>query len=153
MYLDLYSCNNFQYFQSFIVFFVLFTNAFTSDPPDRVRPLQRQQKRQVIENTPIHQGYAYQYAVTDAHSGTSFDKIEQNDGYSTSGQYRVLLPDGRIQIVNYHTDDIDGYTAQVVYQGNITHHASQPVVQPPKPIHRDSFDNHVSLKGEPDLIT
>ena len=105
----------------------LFAIAFNADPPDPP------------------QGYAYQYAVKDSSSGTSFDKIEQNDGYSTSGQYRVLLPDGRTQIVNYHTDDTSGYTAEVFYQGNITHgSATKPVI---KTIHRTASLHPVADKG------
>merc|ERR1712138_113854 len=33
------------------------------------------------------------------------------------GTYSVNLPDGRIQHVNYHADDITGYVAEVVYDG------------------------------------
>ena len=62
--------------------------------------------------------YKYAWAVKDdytyndyAHATTADDK-----GY-VSGQYRVLLPDGRTQIVTYTADDYNGYVADVRYEG------------------------------------
>ena len=46
----------------------------------------------------------FQYGVSDDYSRANF-------GHITSGSYQVALPDGRIQIVNYHTED--------AYSGNI----------------------------------
>merc|ERR1712180_30796 len=43
---------------------------------------------------------------------------EQRDGYTTTGSYRVALPDGRTQVVNYHTADAySGNIAEVTYEG------------------------------------
>ena len=42
--------------------------------------------------------YAFEYAVKDDYSSTNFGHSEQRDGYKTSGEYRVALPDGRVQI-------------------------------------------------------
>merc|ERR1712243_123441 len=62
--------------------------------------------------------YAYQYGVADDYSGANFDQEEKRDGYSTSGSYRVALPDGRTQVVNYHTADAySGNVAEVTYEG------------------------------------
>ena len=62
--------------------------------------------------------YAYQYGVSDDYSGANFGQDEKRDGYSTSGSYRVALPDGRIQHVNYHVADAySGYVADVTYEG------------------------------------
>ena len=41
------------------------------------------------------------------------------------GEYRVNLPDGRVQIVTYHADEVNGYVADVKYEGT--------PVYPPEP--------------------
>merc|ERR1712038_491590 len=61
--------------------------------------------------------YAYQYGVSDDYSGANFAQEEQRDGYSTSGTYRVALPDGRTQVVNYRTDGDSGNIQDVTYEG------------------------------------
>ena len=75
--------------------------------------------------------YGYEYAVQDDYSGANFGQNEKRDGYSTSGQYRVLLPDGRTQIVTYNTADAySGNVAEVVYEGHATYGPA------PKPVHK-----------------
>merc|ERR1712181_37020 len=62
--------------------------------------------------------YSYQYGVADEYSGAAFQQTETDDGTGLrEGSYSVNLPDGRIQHVNYHASDIDGYVAQVTYDG------------------------------------
>merc|ERR1712106_84554 len=61
--------------------------------------------------------YAYQYGVSDDYSGANFAQNEQRDGYSTSGSYRVALPDGRTQVVSYHTNGDSGNIQDVTYEG------------------------------------
>ena len=62
--------------------------------------------------------YTYQYAVADDYSGSRFDAQESDDGTAAmQGHYSVNLPDKRIQHVNYHANDIDGYVAEVTYDG------------------------------------
>merc|ERR1712066_754383 len=74
--------------------------------------------------------YGYEYGVQDEYSGVNFGQNEKRDGYSTSGQYRVLLPDGRIQIVTYHTADAySGNVAEVVYEGHATYGPGPKPVQ------------------------
>ncbi len=50
--------------------------------------------------------------MKDSYSGDDFSHQEQRDGYATSGEYRVALPDGRVQIVTYKADE-NGYHADV----------------------------------------
>merc|ERR1712181_119474 len=62
--------------------------------------------------------YSYQYGVADEYSGAAFQQTETDDGTGLrDGSYSVNLPDGRIQHVNYHASDIDGYVAEVTYEG------------------------------------
>merc|ERR1712055_870642 len=62
--------------------------------------------------------YTYQYNVADDYSGSNFQAGESDDGNSNrQGSYTVALPDGRVQHVNYQTNDLDGYIAEVTYDG------------------------------------
>ena len=76
--------------------------------------------------------YAFGYAVRDDYTGDDFSHQESRDGYKTSGEYRVALPDGRIQIVTYHADE-NGYVADVKYEG---------VAHAPEPYHHAHPVNH-----------
>merc|ERR1712064_215954 len=76
--------------------------------------------------------YGFEYAVADDYSKANFGANEARDGYKTTGSYRVALPDGRTQIVNYHVDDAyGGYVADVSYEG----HAAYP----PAPVHKPAY--------------
>merc|ERR1712218_5114 len=62
--------------------------------------------------------YKYEYAVVDEYSGLNFGANEGRDGYLTQGEYRVLLPDCRTQVVRYNTADAySGNVAEVTYEG------------------------------------
>lgn len=53
----------------------------------------------------------------DPPSGNDYSQRETSDGNIVQGEYRVLLPDSRTQIVKYMADDANGYTADVQYEG------------------------------------
>merc|ERR1712055_308018 len=82
--------------------------------------------------------YSFQYGVSDEYSGAQFGQEETEDGGGNrQGSYSVNLPDGRIQHVNYHTNDLDGYVAVVIYDGTpaypdavggVTHGIATPLV-------------------------
>lgn len=100
--------------------------------------------------------YNYQYAVLDDYHGTNFGQTESRDGYNTqgkilkiglrftkynsdfkftgiSGEYHVLLPDGRLQTVTYHVDgEYGGYIADVKYSGHakLAPHPVKPAYHP-----------------------
>ncbi|XP_033198419.1 uncharacterized protein LOC117161190 isoform X1 [Bombus vancouverensis nearcticus] len=63
------------------------------------------------------QPYSFQYEVYDPPSGNDYSQRESSDGNVVTGEYRVLLPDSRTQIVKYMADDANGYTADVQYEG------------------------------------
>jgi len=62
--------------------------------------------------------YQFSYKVIDLTSGDDFSHHQRQSakGGSTNGEYRVRLPDGRLQIVSY-TADKNGYKADVKYEG------------------------------------
>ncbi|KAF0297996.1 Pro-resilin [Amphibalanus amphitrite] len=61
--------------------------------------------------------YNFDWAVREPDYGNNFDHQEKSDGAVTSGQYRVNLPDGRVQIVTYTVEGDSGFQATVTYEG------------------------------------
>uniref|UniRef100_A0A6P7FCD1 Pro-resilin-like n=1 Tax=Diabrotica virgifera virgifera TaxID=50390 RepID=A0A6P7FCD1_DIAVI len=59
--------------------------------------------------------YQFSYHVEDAASGNDFGHEEQRQGDVAKGKYFVLLPDGRLQTVEY-TADNDGYKPKISYE-------------------------------------
>jgi len=90
--------------------------------------------------------YNYEYGVNDPNYGPVFSQKESRDNYDTAGEYRVNLPDGRVQIVSYSAGP-DGYVADVKYEGEATYpdhvpaphpapvHKPAPVVHKPAPVY------------------
>ena len=76
------------------------------------------------------------YTSQDSYSGADFAKKEvQNPDGVVTGEYRVALPDGRIQIVTYTADHYNGYVADVRYEGAAAypaapHHGPAPYKAP-----------------------
>ena len=103
-------------------------------PPAPIHPLPI-----VHKPAPVHgyaeppKPYAFEYGVHDDYSGASFDQKETSDTNIVAGQYKVALPDGRIQIVDYTADvgGYGGYVADVKYDGV----AHPPPAYKPAPIH------------------
>ncbi|CAL4177889.1 unnamed protein product [Meganyctiphanes norvegica] len=76
--------------------------------------------------------FEFAYAVKDDYTGNDFAHDEKSDGQVTSGSYRVLLPDGRTQIVTFTADHHSGYNAEVTYEGEAVYPAPAPYA-PPQP--------------------
>merc|ERR1712025_1483689 len=74
--------------------------------------------------------YNYQYGVSDDYSGSVFSAQENRNNYDTAGEYRVNLPDGRIQIVSYSSGP-EGYVADVKYEGEAVFPEAKPYVPAP----------------------
>jgi len=61
--------------------------------------------------------YSYAYEVNDDYMGTNLAAAEERDEhFSTNGEYKVSVDDGRVQHVVYHSDDYSGYKAEVEYR-------------------------------------
>ena len=61
--------------------------------------------------------YSFSWAVDEPEYGNQYGHQEESDGVVTQGEYRVLLPDGRTQIVTYSVQGDSGFQAQVTYEG------------------------------------
>ncbi|XP_047499065.1 cuticle protein 8-like [Penaeus chinensis] len=59
--------------------------------------------------------YEFQWGVEDGESSNAFSHVESSDGQTTQGEYRVLLPDGRTQVVRFF-DNGNGFNAEVTYE-------------------------------------
>merc|ERR1712110_822498 len=86
--------------------------------------------------------YNFQYGVSDCYFGAAFSHSEDRNNYDTKGEYRVNLPDGRVQIVTYSAGP-DGYVADVKYEGEAAYPKYEPKAHPapaykplPKPVHK-----------------
>ena len=71
--------------------------------------------------------------MKDEYSGVDIDANEARDGYATNGGYRVVLPDGRTQIVSYTVDAYNGYVADVQYEGEAKYEEYKPSYKPYQP--------------------
>merc|ERR1719389_501486 len=85
------------------------------------------------------QPFAYEYGGADEY-GRHFAKTETQDEHGVvKGEYRVELPDGRVQIVSYHADHENGFIADVRYEGEAHpepayHPAPAPAPYAPAPV-------------------
>ncbi|CAG7717666.1 unnamed protein product, partial [Allacma fusca] len=74
--------------------------------------------------------FDFTYAVKDD-VGNDFSHNANSDGEVVKGEYRTLLPDGRLQIVRYTADWKNGYNAEISYEGEATY--PEPPKQPFRP--------------------
>lgn len=59
--------------------------------------------------------YEFEWDVNDLENGNVYSHVQSSDGAVAQGSYRVLLPDGRLQIVEF-MDRGRGYEATVRYE-------------------------------------
>lgn len=57
--------------------------------------------------------YEFAYGVKDQYTGNDYTHAQKSDGNTVTGEYQVLLPDGRTQIVTYTADHYKGFVAKV----------------------------------------
>ncbi|KAL0124773.1 hypothetical protein PUN28_006554 [Cardiocondyla obscurior] len=60
--------------------------------------------------------YEFSYKVKDQRTGSDYSHTETRNGDRAQGEFNVLLPDGRKQIVEYEADQ-DGFKPQIRYEG------------------------------------
>ncbi|XP_066951887.1 pro-resilin-like [Macrobrachium rosenbergii] len=60
--------------------------------------------------------YSFSYENSDPATNNYYGHAEQREGPNSSGEYRVLLPDGRTQIVKYTVEGDVGYIAKISYE-------------------------------------
>ncbi|CAG7815376.1 unnamed protein product [Allacma fusca] len=82
-----------------------YMNVVPQDPQDEVRPANP---------------YDFVHGVKDEKSGNDYSHKAASDGAVTRGEYRVVLPDGRLQIVRYQADKEHGYQADISYENATT---------------------------------
>lgn len=70
--------------------------------------------------------FDFAYGVVDAYSGNDYSHNSNSDGNVVKGEYRVVLPDGRTQIVSYTADHDTGYVAEVSYEGEAQYPETKP---------------------------
>jgi hypothetical protein len=89
-------------------------------PPAKVYksgPAAPQGYKEAEENFPP-QPYQFEYGVQDQYTGANYKAAETKDDKGTVlGEYKVNLPDGRVQTVTYRADANGGFVADVAYEG------------------------------------
>ncbi|XP_037928056.1 larval cuticle protein A2B [Teleopsis dalmanni] len=90
--------------------------------------------------------YEFHYSVHDIHTGDVKDQFEHRRGEYVTGRYSLIEPDGQRRVVDYSSDPLLGFTAQVRREAPEIHGllvAAHPAVsgskvieQWPAPAHR-----------------
>lgn len=70
--------------------------------------------------------------MKDDYTYVDFGHNENRNGDNTKGQYYVVLPDGRRQVVNYYVDGYSGYVADVKYEGGYKTYDYKPSYYKPE---------------------
>ncbi|KPI97769.1 Cuticle protein 19 [Papilio xuthus] len=65
--------------------------------------------------------YAYDYSVSDPHTGDHKSQWESRDGDVVKGAYTLAEPDGTTRIVEYTADKHNGFNAVVKRIGHAQH--------------------------------
>ena len=89
---------------------------------------------------PAH--YKFDWAVKDDYHYVDMAQYEGRDGDKTTGNYHVVLPDGRRQNVNYYVDGYSGYVADVSYDGYAKAYDYKPAAYHAPAYHAPAYKAH-----------
>lgn len=97
--------------------------------------------------------FDFTYAVKDD-VGNDFSHQAESDGDVVKGEYRILLPDGRTQVVKYTADWKNGYNAEVTFEGEATYPEPAPTQRPttrapaPRPTTRNPYEQDTDIDSQ-----
>jgi len=74
------------------------------------------EKEKVVEEAPVEQNYAYEYAVKSDATLDQKSHVESRKDNVTRGEYMVVQPDGMMRITKYEAHPDTGYNAEVTYK-------------------------------------
>jgi hypothetical protein len=86
-------------------------------PPPRPSQPQKEEEEEYKAGDP----YEFTYSVKDEEHGNDYSHQAQSKDDVVTGEYRVLMPDGRTQIVTYTADWKNGFRSKVTYEGEISY--------------------------------
>ena len=93
-------------------------NAVAVPEPEAQRPYKAQPAPSPLVAVGPAKPYSYAYEVVDPAGGNAYGHRENSNGAGLiEGEYRVVLPDTRTQIVKYSVSAETGYVAEVTYEG------------------------------------
>merc|ERR1739838_1045043 len=94
------------------------TNARAEAEPEAQKPSYAPQPAALVVGPA--KPYSFAYEVVDPAGGNAYGHRETSDGAGVvEGEYRVVLPDTRTQIVKYRVTPETGYVAEVTYEGTV----------------------------------
>lgn len=99
--------------------------------------------------------YRFSYAVKDHGSGDDFSHTQRKQNGAVQGNYQVQLPDGRMQIVKYTADDVNGYRADVSYESKVPYplqRQNQNYLYSRKVEDVTRYENHVTQPSTPTYL-
>ena len=109
---------------------IAYTNAAAVAEPEAQRPYKRQTAPLVAVGPA--KPYSFAYEVVDPAGGNAYGHRENSNGAGLiEGEYRVVLPDTRTQIVKYSVSAETGYVAEVTYEGTPAVAKSERLVAKP----------------------
>jgi len=98
--------------------------------------------------------YEFQFRVDDPETFNKYEIQETGDPDIVRGSYRINLPDGRTQVVNYEVHPERGYEAKITYEGEAQYPDTPGYVPtpygPPEPLRPgyDKFKRESVLLGD-----